>query len=386
MGPRKNFIISGDDAFNKVTGSKQRINLSKAANVIIKSDIATFSDDASSGKDGKVAGFFNRVFRNFHQDADATPSLRIKKKSEELDAMFSTPEFQSIDADTKKIFKDKFLEQYKQELVTKARSYEKGVIENIRIDSKSLECIREAVEAEHYDGSVGLYLKAIFEEYARKPVFERERIYYKETVDILESAISQKKKVKMSMLKKINPKSKETYTRKFLFTPYKIVQDKACMFNYVIGYSEEFKRDGSGETEDKKITSYRISKIDHITIMSSLSGFMSKADKAAIEEAVMEKDVQFLAGNVESIKVKFTKKGVESFNNQLYMRPTDFEKVDGEENTYIFNCTEVQAINYFFKLARDVEIISPERIRVKFMQRYRDAYVKYAVQDETEKG
>ena len=61
-----------------------------------------------------------------------------------------------------------------------------------------------------------------------------------------------------------------------------------------------------------------------------------------------------------------------------------FDKVEGEENTYLFRCTEVQAINYFFKLARDVEILAPERTRDKFIQRYRDAYLQYVDQDETE--
>ena len=90
-----------------------------------------------------------------------------------------------------------------------------------------------------------------------------------------------------------------------------------------------------------------------------------------------EKEPQFLAGEIIEIKARFTDKGIESFNRQLYMRPRDFEKVGKEKNTYIFRCTEVQAINYFFKIARDVEIISPARTREKFIQRYKDAYESY---------
>jgi hypothetical protein len=117
--------------------------------------------------------------------------------------------------------------------------------------------------------------------------------------------------------------------------------------------------------------------------MSSKSGFISKADQEELEKMIAEKDPMFLVGDVIEIKVKFTDKGIESFNRQLYMRPTDFKKVEGEENTYLFRCTEVQAINYFFKLARDVEILAPERTRDKFIQRYRDAYMQY-VKDSTD--
>ena len=55
--------------------------------------------------------------------------------------------------------------------------------------------------------------------------------------------------------------------------------------------------------------------------------------------------------------------------------------INEEKNTYLFKCTEVQAINYFFKLARDVEILSPEITRNKFIQRYKDAYDKYVKQE-----
>ena len=72
---------------------------------------------------------------------------------------------------------------------------------------------------------------------------------------------------------------------------------------------------------------------------------MSKADCEAIDQMIIEKEPQFLVGEVIELKVKFTDKGVENFNRQLYMRPLDFDKVEGEDNTYVFRCTEIQAIN-----------------------------------------
>lgn len=218
-------------------------------------------------------------------------------------------------------------------------------------------------------------MKAIFEEYAMKPIFEREQIYFKGVMDILQSAIAQKKSVKLSILKTIRPDSNEAYARKFYFVPYKIIQDKARMFNYVIGYSEEIKEDGS--TLPKKAVCYRISRIDDLRIMSSRSGFISKADQDAIDKMIVKKGPQFLVGEIIELKVKFTDKGIEGFNRHLYMRPTDYEKVKGEENTYLFRCTEFQAINYFFKFACDVEILAPESTREKIIQSYRDAYMQY---------
>jgi hypothetical protein len=285
-----------------------------------------------------------------------------------------------MDKKTTDLYISKILDVYEKELIAKVGSYEKGEGRKFRINKENVEILRESSENIYYNNVIGAYLKAVFEEYALKPMFEREQIYFKDIMDILQSAISQKKSVSMSILKKINPNSNETYTRKFYLVPYKIIQDKTRMFNYVIGYSEEVKPE-SNETWPRRAVCYRISRIDHPRISLSKSGFISKADRESIDKMVSEKEPQFLAGEVIELKVRFTDKGVESFNRQLYMRPNDFEVLNEEKNTYLFKCTEVQAINYFFKLARDVEILSPEITRNKFIQRYKDAYDKYVRQE-----
>jgi hypothetical protein len=375
------FSIRDDSEDFPINQLKQNLNLSYQATVLIKEDERNFSNSEKETRD-KYPGseILNRVFANFYQDADATISQRCIARRDELLALFSSKEFRSIDGSITKIFVDKILDAYKKELETKSKSYEKGVSFKFNLNKKSLDILRNSQDSTYYEAIIGLYLKPIFEEYALKPMYEREQIYFKETMNILESAIAQKKCVKMSILKKINPNSHEVYVRKFYLSPYKIIQDKSGMFNYVIGYSEEIKRDGEG-TWPRKAVCYRISRIDHLLIMSSKSGFISKADQEELEKMIAEKDPMFLVGDVIEIKVKFTDKGIESFNRQLYMRPTDFKKVEGEENTYLFRCTEVQAINYFFKLARDVEILAPERTRDKFIQRYRDAYMQYVKDD-----
>ena len=357
---------------------KQHLNLSDSAWLVIEEDVRNFSN----GVKYNLSGFLNRVFVNFYQEAEATVSQRFLNKNEELVAMFSSPEFKSMDKKITDVYITKILDIYEKSLIAKATGYEKGEGRKFRINKENVEILRESSENLYYSNSIGAYLKAIFEEYARKTMFEREQIYFKDVMDVLQSAISQKKSVKMSILKKIDPNSHELYTRKFYFSPYKIIQDKPRMFNYVIGYSEEIKDEGN-ETWPKRAVCYRISRIDHLLIMSSRSGFISKADRDAIDKMIAEKEPQFLVGSIIELKAKFTDKGLEIFNRQLYMRPTDFEKVEGEENTYIFRCTELQAINYFFKIGRDVEILSPKKTRKKFINRYRDAYMQYVDCEES---
>lgn len=354
------------------TELRQHINLSESAWLVIDEDVKSF------GNGGKynLAGFLNRVFTNFYQDAEATVSQRRMSKEEELVKLFSSDEFKAMDNSVTKTYITKIVDVYTQELLEKIGKYEKGRGQKVRINKENVEILRESSEAEFYNNSIGAYVKAVFEEYASKPMFEREQIYFKETVDGILSAIALKKKVKISILKKIDSESRESYTRKFYLTPYKIMQDKTRMYNYAVGYSEEIKEDGA--LLPRTVVCYRISRIDHLLVLSSKGGYLSKADRDEIDEKIERKELQFLAGDVIELKVRFTDKGLENFNRQLYLRPHEYQVVEGEDNVYVFNCTEMQAINYFFKFGRDVEILSPEETRERFAKRYRDAYDRYA--------
>ena len=212
---------------------------------------------------------------------------------------------------------------------------------------------------------------AVSYERKNKAYFEREKIYFKETIDKIEEAILKKKQIKIKLLSK-EYKNKD-YSRSFYVTPYKIIQDKGNNFNYIVGYSNEIK---NGECENNSsICSFRISRIDTIKIMESKTGFLSKEAKEKIEDKIKHNNVQFLAGNSLNVEVKFDEKGLELFHNQLYMRPNEYEIIN--KYTYIFHCTEVQAINYFFKMGNHIEIISPLNLRNKFKIRYKTALNKY---------
>ena len=111
--------------------------------------------------------------------------------------------------------------------------------------------------------------------------------------------------------------------------------------------------------------------------MRSEGAFISKENQSQIESEIKSKGVQFLIGDVESIKVRFTDRGIYSFNHQFHLRPAEYKKIDGEENTYVFECTRKQALNYLFKFGSDAEVLEPQSVREEFIQRYREACMRY---------
>ena len=89
--------------------------------------------------------------------------------------------------------------------------------------------------------------------------------------------------------------------------------------------------------------------------MSSMSGFLSRQKAEEIDKAIKAKSLQYMAGDIITVEVNFTDKGLELFNRQIYLRPTVYEKTS--KNTYTFQCTELQAVHYFFRFGRDAHII-----------------------------
>lgn len=342
---------------------KQHINLSHNTWMVIRDDMSDFS---FGKRTITLSGFLNQIFTNFNQSSFASISLRKDEEKERLESLFGNKK------NIKELVKI-YLNDYEEKLCEKMNSFPKGRAEKFRINDYNMCLLEESLQDEYYEGSIGLYLKAIYEDYASKPNYEREQIYFKEVIDKINNAILTKKKIRISLLKKTNSTTNENYSRTFYLTPYKIIQDKSNNFNYVVGYTTEIDKDNT--PKEKIISSFRISRIDTIRIMESMKGFISKDDKEKIEEKIQKNTVQFLAGEILDIKVKFTNKGLELFHNQLYMRPNDYEKID--DNTYVFHCTSIQAMNYFFKIGKHVEIISPIEVRDNFIRRYKEALNKY---------
>ena len=379
-GSIKNSTFSDDfdDDFLEEKDKKQHLNLSEPAWLIVDQDIKNFY---LNEKEETKSGFFNRILKNFYETSKASINIRCENKREELKKVFNAKTFASFDGEMKETFIEKYLEVYKKELKDKALSYPKGHGEKFRINVENVQLLKDEInEEEYYDDTIGLYLKALYEEYCEKQNFEREQIFFKDIMDEISMAINESKKLKLAIKEQQNPKTKSFYTRRYLVSPYKIVQDDTKSYNYLIGLAEEIKEDGT--TKEKKVSSFRISRIDKIKKMSSMGGFISKENKDKIEDELIHKKEHFMVGDIIDVKVRFTRKGIESFKRQLYLRPQFYEKSKTEDCVYTFKCTEVQAINYFFKFARDVEVLEPQVLREKFIKRYSEALDNYKLDEE----
>jgi len=349
---------------------KQHINLSESAWIIIHEDIKNFY---SNEEDESFSGFLNRIYRNYYQLAKATISLRLEEKEEELLHLYSSDEFKKIDSETIATIIDKQLESYEDELISLTKSYQSGHGEKFRINKENLDLLRESLEDEYYDGSVGKYLKAIFEEYATKPTYIREQIFFDETVEKIKSAIANQRKLKITLNDKVSVRGDKIYNRKFYVSSYKIEQDSTKTFNYLIGYGLEIDRENAIESP----CCFRISRIKKINIQNSMGAKISKEKAKELDNLLIERTVMFMSSDPIDIEIRFTDKGLEAFRRQLYMRPRIYTINKEDKHVYTFRCTEIQAINYFFKFGWDANVISPIELREKMKSRYYKSFKTY---------
>ncbi len=352
---------------------KQHLNLSESAWCVIEQDIKNFYLDESLES---KSGFLNIILTNFYEEANASINIRYISKTEELTKLFAGKEYKDLSQKVKEMLISNICEAYKNKLKNEAKSYPKGHGEKFRINIDNVELLKNDVtEEKTYENSIGLYLKALYEEYCLLQTYQREQVFFKNIIDEINKAINTQKKLKITIKQKHNPIDGKDYVRKFYVSPYKIVQDTGKAYNYLVGFSEEIFDDNT--TGPKRIASLRISRIDKIMLCKSMSGFISQENKDKIEKEIVNKLPQFMAGDIIDIKVRFTKKGYENYNRLLYLRPNNYTKVNGEELTFIFHCTEVQALNYFLKFVRDVEILEPQSLRNEFIKRYKEAINVY---------
>ncbi len=357
---------------------RQRVNLSSQALDVIKEDMFNFCDE--NGKE-TFSGFLNRIFTNFYQDSKSTIDLRINEKKEALTKRYASSNYDNYDDETKDILIDEFIDLYTDELTSLSQSYENGTSESFRINKQNLSILRnENPSADYYDGSLGKYLKAIFEEYSRKLVYEREQIFFAEEYKAIIQAISDGAKLKVTLIQK----NKAYLPSKFEIEPYQIIQNKAKTYNYLVGFSKRIPAPGTELFDEEKnaskcdtIKCIRLSNIATVTTYSRGGAYISKNDIVLFKDKLKNIDVEYISGKPSEISVKLTDDGIKLYNSIRYLRP-QYSSIDqNDDHIYHFTCTERQIINYFTKFGYMAYVVEPLSLRDYFKDFYTESFYKY---------
>lgn len=331
---------------------KQRLNLSKLADEIIQYDQFTF----------RVEGrpkLLNKIFENYAREADASISLSLNVYRGKLERSLSNI---SGDEGTKRRIINKLVKEKEDDLKSRIGSYEKGESFTFSLNKQNINSLAdsECCEERYYNRR-GAYIKSVIEEYARLPYVRRERIFFKQRIEQIKSAIKEEWQLQ------VETDRGNTYS----VYPYKIRCDPLSTANYLVGYCRLY-----AHAEDKKRPStFRISALRSVKPEKSKSAFLKKSEREELDQLIASRGVQFMGGSEEEIRVRLSTEGQNKLQRQTHLRPAQVGKADGDE--YVFCCTEAQAEFYFFKFGEDAEILEPEDLRQRISTMHKNAAEMY---------
>ena len=357
------FLGSAMKYYDEYYEARQHLNLSQLAY-----DVVQLDKYAMQGKPS-FAKAINHIFEMYRDTADAAIDLSCGRYVDALnDALSAVPE-----SPEKQAIIQTLRDAYRKQLIQTAKSYPRGRSFKVQLYRENFAFVSEWHAAsewrdtkEAYDHTAGKFIKAVIEEYARKPLAERESILFRDFIDLANDCIRTEKTMLITL--------KNNY--RYEIRPFCVCRDSGNNFNYLVGYAKL----AGAEPDTECLVSYRISNIKAFK-KTGKSGHLTESRKKDADRRLQTVGVQFLLQESETIQIKLTPHGSGMYDRQAHLRPSFDSRQQNEDGSWLyeFSCTPMQIYFYFFKFGADAEVLSPADLRERFAKQYNDAFALYSV-------
>lgn len=320
------------------------LTLSDLAGAVIEEDKENFFPKSPSD-------YFCRIFENFYELSQASIGMTLQRQEESLHEVLGA---NATPAVIKALSKQK-----EKELLELKNSIEIGDFEDsIRLHNSTVDTLLdcEALEGKYYR-RVRLYMQAVLEDYFRLSPAQRERIYFADYFQRVETAIAEKRQLKVTV----------GSGKTFMVHPYKLMTDKLSNAWYLVCYT----RRQEDPIDNKRIATLRVAHLQSVELTKAKSS-LSLRDQQELAKNLGIRGVQFLTAEPCLIRVKMTERGKQKYAGMVTMRPRCRKKVG---DVWEFYCTKMQARRYFCRMAADCQILEPLDLR-EDMIRYLEAGLK----------
>ena len=335
--------------------ARQHLNLSQIAFDVVENDKYAFLEKPSFAK------MLNTIIEMYRDCSDAS----IDSASERYRQSLEQQVMMIPDCESKESLISSLVQSYKKKLIATAISYPRECQFKFQLSKENYAYIMEWRDPDNaYDGVPGKFIKAVVEEYARKPLVEREAIVFKDLLELINACIASHTLMQITL----------TSNARYEVRPYCVCVDKGNNYHYLVGYSRH-----AGSKEEERLVSYRITNIKAYRMSRMRSGKITETQQRIIKEKIHSVGVQFLLQDPETIRVKLTKRGKNMYDSQAHLRPPFIKRAECSDGNWLFDftCTPIQAQFYFFKFGSDAEVIEPLNLRELFKKLYRDALSVY---------
>lgn len=345
--------------------NRQHINLSNYAMNIIELDMINFEDDYDLTN---RSGFINKVISNYY---DSFPLSR-NKVLKQIKAIEEATKGDKISTTIAKTIIDVYSYEFMKNTISEHKDkYSNEISFKLKINKYNIELLESVEEAKYFNefanrkAGLSLYIKLILETYALLSTNEREKVYFKETIEVIENAINTKTYIKY----KFNNEN-----QKKVPIDIGIPKGKQRLSVRVVNLiDEEFNISSITVKELSKSNLRATKEKNRDKIVFDL---MNKDNKGMIE-FFSEDSYKTNRKDIECV-VKFTDSGLRRYlfeieNIKIMGRPHE-----EDEHTYTFKANEIEIYKNLFIFGHQMEIISPLNIKNNFKKLYEAASKSYS--------
>lgn len=324
---------------------KIKVNLSYSVYNLLLHDMEDFHFDITNDTPNKNL-FYNTIVKNM--------VAKRKQESEYIRSQLSkTLEDNVKSAKLVNTLLDQLEALYNYKLEDKTnRSH--GYYISFRPSKKLMDIYEEIEEYELKGNTISNYYRNLFNDYAKLPQDERERVIFFDTVKLIESAITNKRVLNIPL----------TPTNKIEFIPYALVRTNDELYNYLIGATSKH-----GQIRCFPLHLFKCSKAIKTKIRYSLTD-----EEIAYFEEQIERGPRNIERRTVLTKVRLTKKGMKFFKTFYLNRPIP---TNIEDDIYTFNTSQDELLLYFSRFGAEAEIIEPNNFRNQMKRFHKKAYYLY---------
>ena len=321
---------------------KIKINLDKDTLIKLNNDMLSFKFYKENNQVNKN-GFLNTLLHNYFPIYDKLTTNSINKYNKIISLHITNKE-QSQKIVNSLISQDELFSFNKDSHLESSLSFKPNNI-NKRIISIIINKYTD-------NQSISSFFRNMISHYLQLPQYKREQIIYANNYELIQEAIESKRKITLCINKE-----------NIIVSPYKITTSNEELYNYLICLTEN---------KNKAIMSFHLYKIDYAYLSQEIVCFNNEDSKAL--EKIATSNPQFPYYQTKNTIIELTKAGTKMFENKYLNRPSPYKI---ENNTYYFDCSYNQIVNYFFPFAKNAKIIEPIELKETIKKMYLEAYNNY---------
>jgi hypothetical protein len=355
----KGFVINEE--------GRQHINLSTDAMIVIEGDMIKFNNDYTLSN---KSGFMNTIISNYYDSYPLSKRVALKQ----LETLYKSLKQDDLGRKVVQAVVDEFSQEIMKNIINEySNKYPSEIQFKIKLNKENINILENLEEYQYFHefaprSGVSFYIKMILESYAVLKREERERIYFKETIEKIERAIVRKSLIKfkyegvitkvtpMYIYKPQNQQSLEVYV---MFNDGIMSDQESVMMDGLkIKY---LKENDLRDLKEKAVSRLQPTK-EIIKLMKNL---------------ITEKENTSKKPTLE-FKIKFTNSGLNRYIIEEDNIPIVGIQDPADENIVTFKTTETKIFHHLFKFGAQAQILSPIDARERFMKLYKVSYLVYS--------